>query len=171
VINRVPSFTVRHHWYRRCVGLELGPGARFHLGCFLWYYGRGEVRATGTRIGARSWINQRVLMDLRGGITIGEDVSVSADAALLTSGHAFNEPMFKLTTAPIVIEDKVWIGARATVMPGVTVGRGAVVAACAVVTKDVEPMAIVAGIPARRVGTRAEAGLEYGLDVPLNLFE
>jgi maltose O-acetyltransferase len=63
----------------------------------------------------------------------------------------------------VVIEDHVWIASRATILPGVRIGRGAVVASCSVVTKDVPPLAIVAGVPARVIGTR-RSRLDYRLD-------
>jgi maltose O-acetyltransferase len=71
----------------------------------------------------------------------------------------------------VSIEDYVWLGARAVILPGVTVGRGAVVAAGSVVTKNVPPLTIVAGIPARPVGMRDSAATVYELDWPLPLFE
>jgi maltose O-acetyltransferase len=72
-------------------------------------------------------------------------------------------PDFAGRTAPVVIEDFAWLGSRAMVLPGVTVGKGAVVAAGAVVTRDVPPYAIVGGVPARVIGER-ERGLDYAFD-------
>jgi acetyltransferase-like isoleucine patch superfamily enzyme len=74
-------------------------------------------------------------------------------------------------TRPIVIEDHVYIGARDTILPGVTLGRGCVVAPCSTVTRDVPPLAIVAGVPAREVGTRSADAPVYVLDAPFPLFE
>lgn len=72
---------------------------------------------------------------------------------------------------PVVIEDNAWIGTRAVIMPGVTVGQGAVVAAGAIVLRDVPPLAVVVGSPARAVGARAADEAVYLLDSPLPLFE
>jgi acetyltransferase-like isoleucine patch superfamily enzyme len=171
VIGHIPSFALRHLWYKRYVGLEIEEGARIHLHCFLWHYGPGQVRRAGARIGAGSWINRGCCLDLRGGINVGEDVSISPEVMILTSAHDPNHPKFALTEAPVVVEDNVWIGSRATVMPGVTVGRGAIVAAGAVVTRDVEPMTIVGGVPARPIGVRDPGAADYRLGGPLNLFE
>jgi maltose O-acetyltransferase len=82
-------------------------------------------------------------------------VSISPDVTVLTSQHLYDDPTFALVSRPVVIEDYVWIGTRAMVMPGVTIGRGAVVAAGAVVTKDVAPLEVVGGVPARPIGRRS----------------
>ena len=66
-----------------------------------------------------------------------------------------NDPFFRDCPAPIEIDDYAWIGSRATVLPGVKIGKGAVVAAGAVVTKDVTPYLVVGGVPARPLGTRS----------------
>jgi len=71
----------------------------------------------------------------------------------------------------VVIEDHVWIGMRAMILPGTIIGRGAVVAAGAVAKGTIPPMTIVAGIPARPIGTRPEEGLDYELNGPFPLFE
>ena len=157
VVSHLPSFSLRHLWYERYVGLKLGEGARIHLHCFLWHYGPGQVRRVGARIGSRSSINRGCCLDLRAGLDIGADVSISPEVMILTAAHDVNHPQFELTAAPVVIEDNVWVGSRATVMPGVRIRRGAVVAAGAVVTRDVDPLAIVAGMPARPIGLRDPA--------------
>jgi maltose O-acetyltransferase len=120
-------------------------------------------------IGARTIINRGCCLDARSGLRIGEDVSISPEVAILTTQHDVNDPGFALQGRPVVIEDHVWIGMRAMVLPGVTIGRGAVVAAGAVVTSDVGPLEIVAGVPARVVGRRA-LNPQYRLALP-PLFE
>lgn len=87
-------------------------------------------------------------------IVIGTKVAISREAFICTAGHDISKGCRPLTTAPITICDGVWIGARAFVLPGVTIGEGAIVAACAVVTKDVPPWTVVAGNPARVVKIR-----------------
>lgn len=84
-----------------------------------------------------------------GPIYLGEASTVAQEAYLCTGTHAFAEPHFPLRTAPIRVEHGAFIGARAFVLPGVTIGAGAVVGACAVVTRDVAAQSVVAGNPAR----------------------
>jgi acetyltransferase-like isoleucine patch superfamily enzyme len=107
------------------------------------------------RIGSQVFINQGcTLMDL-GGIEIGDEVMIGPKVNLITSGHALDPSVRRrhITAAPIVIERGVWIGAGATILQGVTIGRDAVVAAGAVVTRNVPPLTVVAGVPAKTVKT------------------
>jgi acetyltransferase-like isoleucine patch superfamily enzyme len=87
-----------------------------------------------------------------GGIRIGSRVLIAANVTITTREHPVALPRWKVTKdAPIVIEDDVWIGAGAIVLPGVTIGRGSVVAAGAVVTEDVPPFTVVGGVPAKTI--------------------
>ncbi len=171
VVARLPSYRLRHAWYRRMLGLSLARGCGIHMGCFLWFNGPGQVRRDGSRIGARTRINRDCCLDMRGQLLIGHDVSVSPEVMILTGQHGHDRPGFVFETRPVVIEDHVWIGSRAIILPGTTLGRGAVVAAGAVVSGRVAPMTVVAGVPARPLRTRPEHALEYALDDPLPLFE
>ena len=87
-------------------------------------------------------------------IVLGDQVTISQGAYLCTAGHDITSKTMALTTAPIIIGNLAWIGAKAIVLPGVTIGEGAVVGAGAVVTKDVEPWTVVGGNPARVVKKR-----------------
>ena len=118
---------------------------------------------TSISIGKRSNINGRVLLDSRGGqISIGDYVNVSTEAALWTLQHDMNSSTFATVGKPITIDDYAWIGTRAIILPGVHIGEGAVVAAAAVVTKDVAPWSVVGGIPAKIIGRRKQQALELG---------
>ena len=99
-------------------------------------------------------IGPRVKLYTKDKIKIGSAVVISQDAYLCTASHDIASPTMDLVTKPIVIEDNVWIAARAVILPGVTIGEGAVVGACAVVAKDVPPWTVVVGNPARAVGKR-----------------
>ena len=87
-------------------------------------------------------------------LRIGDRVSMAPRVTLVTSSHP-NEsrirPVAPVKRAPIIIEDDAWLGAGAVVLPGVTIGRGAVVGANSVVTRDVPPLTVVAGQPARAI--------------------
>lgn len=87
-------------------------------------------------------------------IKIGTKVAISREAFLCTASHDITKPNRPLVVAPITICDGVWICARAIILPGVTVGEGAVIAAGAVVTKDVPPWSVVGGNPARIIKMR-----------------
>lgn len=106
------------------------------------------------RIGDETWIGQQCFFHSAGGITIGARVGIGPAVKILTSAHAEagrGTPILfaPIETAPVVIEDDADIGVGAVLLPGVTVGRGAIVGAGAVVTADVPPYAVVAGVPAR----------------------
>jgi maltose O-acetyltransferase len=172
VVSHVPSYRLRHAWYRRVLGVRLGENAGVHLDCYIWFFGPNRLRKDGfLSIGAHSRINRGCLLDARGRLRIGDNVSVSAEVAILTTQHRPEDPNFAVESRPVVIEDHVWIGMRAIIMPGVTVGRGAVVAAGAVVTNDVPPLAVVGGVPARQIGTRGLDNPAYVLADPFPMFE
>jgi len=116
-------------------------------------------------IGHATHINRGVLLDGRGIVKIGNCVSISHRAAFVSAGHDTQSPTFGYRSAPITICDYAWIGVNATILKGVTIGEGAVVAAGAVVTKDVEPYTIVGGVPAKKIGERPR-GLNYKCWMP-----
>lgn len=135
------------HWRRAALFPHQGAGCVCHWNCEIKYPER-IVLGDGVVIGVN------VVLGGAGGITLGNHVRISRDVILETAGLDFvgREPPYSHVAAPIVIEDGVWIGARAMVLGNVTVGRGAVIAAGAIVTKDVPPGAVVAGIPAKPIG-------------------
>ena len=102
------------------------------------------------RVGRDVFINQACMLNDIGGIEIGDDVMLGPRVSLLGAGHPINPGRRRrqILAAPIAIERGVWLGAGATVLQGVTVGADAVVAAGAVVTRDVPPRTLVAGVPA-----------------------
>ena len=112
------------------------------------------------KIGHCTDINRGCVIDARGGIKIGNNVSISHNVCLMTGGHDMNTRNFKGIYLPITIEDYVWIGVGSTILNGVKIGKGAVICAGAVVTKDVDDYAVVAGIPAKKIKTRTSE-LDY----------
>lgn len=98
-------------------------------------------------------IAEYVVLRASGGLRIGSRVLIATGAVLTTRGHPIALPRLRETEdGPIVVEDDVWIGAGAIVLPGTTIGRGSIVAAGAVVSHDVLPFTIVGGVPARSIG-------------------
>jgi len=107
-----------------------------------------------------SVINAKCRLDNKAGIHIGENVSVSQEVMILSADHDPDSNTFAARDKEVHIEDYVFIGSRAIVMPGITIGKGAVVAAGAVVNHNVEPYTIVAGVPAKMIRSR-HSNLNY----------
>ena len=108
------------------------------------------VRGKNVKIGKNVVIQTYSLFMSAGGITIEDDVLVAANTQLISNNHDPEEHQI-LTCKPVVLKRNCWIGAGATILPGVTVGENAIVGAGAVVTKDVEPNTVVGGIPAKLI--------------------
>ncbi|NLU64303.1 sugar O-acetyltransferase [Rhodococcus sp. HNM0563] len=104
------------------------------------------------RIGKRVFVNSGCRFQDQGGLTIGDDALVGHNVVIATLNHDL-DPALRASTVPkpVRIGNSVWIGANATVLPGVTIGEGAVVAGGAVVTKDVAAHIIVGGVPAKKL--------------------
>ena len=114
-------------------------------------------------VGDNSVINFGTFIDGRQfDVTIKANVSIGPEAAILTLGHDTHSADFLAVGGPVTIENRAWIGFRAIILPGVTIGEGAVVAAGAVVSRDVAPFTVVAGVPAKVVGERS-SDLRYEL--------
>ena len=125
--------------------LSVGTGVRLRMPVTVYH---PESLSFGDQVD----IGEFVVIRASGGVTIGSRVLVAAHAVISSRQHPTTLPRWGVTEdAPIAIEDDVWIGAKATILKGVRIGRGAIVAASSVVTSDVEPWTIVAGNPARVV--------------------
>ena len=106
------------------------------------------------RFGNYVEVGENVILRASGGVTIGNWVLIAAGAAIVSDGYPIVPPRWGRTeTAAVVIGDDVWIGAKAVVLPGVTIANGSIVAAGAVVTHDVPAWSIVGGVPARILRT------------------
>ena len=121
------------------------------------YYG-AEIRdPSNITIEKGSIIGDNAILDGRNGITIGENVVFASNVKIWTEQHDHRDPWFRCETQehkPVIIDDRAWIGSSVTILHSVHIGEGAVVAAGAVVTHDVPPYTIVAGIPAKKIGDR-----------------
>ena len=134
-------------WLLRLCGAKIGKGCAVFPSVLIrapWKLEMGDYSALSADVDCYS-------VDT---IKIGSHVTVSKEAFLCCASHDISSPIMELTYRPIVIHDHAWIAARAFISPGVTVGEGAVVGACAVVTRDVEPWTVVAGNPAKMVKKR-----------------
>jgi acetyltransferase-like isoleucine patch superfamily enzyme len=134
------------------------------LASFAWIYpGVHFTHSYGIRAGRGLSVNTGALIDGRGGISFGDHVLIGPYAVIASSEHAYaqlSQPMAELDheMAPVAIGGDVWIGAHAVVTGGVRIGDGAVVAAGAVVTRDVGAYQIVGGVPAQVIGDRRRLG-------------
>lgn len=152
-VLHIPFHTIRRYFIRRTVG-RLGHDCFFAMGV-------ETRRGRNITIGDHTIVNKRVLLDGRGGkLTLGSNVDIAQEVNIWTLSHDPQDDFHAPVGADVCIEDYVWIASRATILPGVRLGRGAVVAAGSVVTKDVPPMTIVAGVPAKKIGQR-KSQLKY----------
>lgn len=156
----IPSQHIRRWLYKYFWGANLAKGG-------VIYYG-AEIRNHHLlTIGEGPIIGDRAILDARhGGIIIGKNVNVSTAASFWSEQHDYNDPYFRCTdvkSGVIKVKDRAWIGPNTIILHGVTVGEGAVVAAGAVVTKDVPPYTLVGGVPAKVIGKRNE-DLKYEFD-------
>lgn len=149
-VGLIPSHIIRDFIYKRVFGVRMEKNV-------IIYYG-AEIRSHGKlRIGKGSIIGDKAVLDARNGITIGENVNVSSEVQIWTEQHDHRDPFFACNsdeTFRVEIGNRAWIGPRTILLHGITIGEGAVIAAGAVVTKDVPPYGIVAGIPAKIIGER-----------------
>lgn len=135
-------------------GIEIGANTIVMHGAVLHVYNFRGMPQSGIRIGRDSLIGEYSIVRGQGGVSIGDRVYTSPFTQLLAVNHIFDDPTCPfteqgITAEGIVIEDDVWLGAGAIITDGVRVGKGAVVAAGAVVTQNVPPHTVAAGVPAR----------------------
>jgi acetyltransferase-like isoleucine patch superfamily enzyme len=133
--------------YRHAFRVRIGRGSIIH-----WQTRFFEP--SGVRIGEHSNIGNSAFLDGRRSISIGDRVATGAEIMIYTLQHDVDSPTFAVSGGPVIIEDDVYIGPRAIVLPGVRVGRGAVIGAGAVVTADVPAYTVVGGVPARFIRER-----------------
>lgn len=129
----------------RAAGAQLAAHASLHGGSHF-------TRPANLSVGDRAFINRECYFDLEAPITLHEDVVIGHGTSLITSSHAIGPPQRRadrVTGRAVTVHTGAWVAARCVLMPGVTIGAGAVVAAGAVVTHDVPPNVVVAGVPAR----------------------
>ncbi|MBI3576850.1 acyltransferase [Candidatus Gottesmanbacteria bacterium] len=168
----IPSHMIRLFLYRYLFRIKIGNDSSIH---WLARFNNPSGIAIGhnTIIGNDAFLDGRhkrngrsYLKDFfspsRRPLTIGNNVSIAGEVRIYTMQHDIDDPNFKEVEGPVTIDDYVVIGTRVTILPGVHVGEGAVIASGAVVTKDVAPYTMVAGVPAQFVRNRAK-NLKYTL--------
>jgi maltose O-acetyltransferase len=156
IVARIPSHTLRLAFYRSAM--------RFRIGRHSYIFSGASFTTRGNfSIGDHTTINDHCRLDNRAGLFIGDNVSISPEVCILTADHDPQDPEFGGRNRAVTIADYVFIGTRAMILPGVTLARGAVIAAAAVVTRDIEPLSIVAGSPAREIRKR-NPDLRYKVD-------
>lgn len=154
-VGHVPSHLFRKFCYR-LAGMKIGRGSTLHM----W---TNFFQPKNITIGEDSIIGDHAFLDGRASLTIGSHVDIASQVLIYNSEHDLEKEDFSALEAPVEIGNYVFIGPRAIILPGVKIGKGAVVAAGAVVTKDVPDFAVVGGVPARLIGERKNKNPHYKL--------
>jgi len=148
-ISVFPSIRLRKLIYR-IMGAKIGKHCTLHIGTQIRspYY---------LEICEGSIIGDNTMLDARNHLKIGKNVVLASNVSIYTMQHNHRDPSFGCKfdrDMSVQLDDRVWIGSNVTILPGVHIGEGAVCCAGCVVTKDVEPFAVVAGVPAQKVNER-----------------
>jgi len=154
VLSYFPSKHIRYLGLKIC-GMQLAKNVRFYNG----FHIRSPRKI---KIDDGCSIGPNVLLDGRHGLKIGKNCTIAYDAIIWTLSHDYNDSHFCGKGGSVDIGSYAWICSRSIILPGISVGEGAVVASGAIVTKDVKPYSIVAGIPAKQIGMREKKVWDYG---------
>lgn len=147
IVCRIPSHKIRLFLYRKFLGVRIGKDSSIGLHSVL-------IHPTGITVGDNCAIGQYVYLDGRGGLKIGNNVNISTRTTIFTGTHNQNSPMWEYQTKLTTIDDHSWIAGCSVLLPGVNIGKGAVVASGSVVVKDVMPFEVVGGNPAKKISQR-----------------
>lgn len=149
MVMRLHFYCIRTWFLKKCFGVKIGKHTTILRKCF-FFTTRNKIE-----IGDNCVINALCLLDGRGGtLKIGNNVDIARETNIWTLQHDPQDDYHIHCGGDVIIEDYAWIASRVTILPGVKIGRGAVVASSAVVTKDVPAMTIVGGVPAKKIGER-----------------
>lgn len=154
--GRVPWHYFRVLMYKRLFGMTIGAGTSVH-----WRL--AFFAPSGIKLGNNSIVGNDCFLDGRLGLFIADNVNIGGHVQIFTVGHDPNSPSFGTKGGPVRIANRAYIASRATILPNVSIGEGAVVAAGALVSKDVAPYTIVGGVPATVIGERSRE-LDYTLN-------
>ncbi|MEA2056661.1 MAG: acyltransferase, partial [Patescibacteria group bacterium] len=165
IVGYIPFHSVRRFFYR-LFGMKIGKKSSLHMMARIYDPRHIEI-GQGTLIGEKATLDgRRQLPNSNGGLKIGNHVDIASEVMIWTSQHDIHDPHMNPIEEQVVIEDYVFIGPRSIILPGVTIGQGAVVAAGAVVTKDVPAKTVVAGTPAKKIEQRRLNAFNYRLGRP-----
>ncbi len=159
--GHIPSYMLRNVLYRQFFKVKIPSDSIIHHKCQFF-------DPVNVHIGHNSIIGNDAFLDGRHGLYIGNNVNISGEVRIFTVEHDIEDPYFSGTGNPVFIEDWTYIGTRVTILPGVKIGEGAVVASGAVVTKDVDPWTMVGGVPAKFIKNRPR--VKYTLDTSKKMF-
>lgn len=154
-VGHVPFHSIRNFFYK-LAGIKIGKGSTFHM----W---ASFFEPKNIKIGEDTIIGDHAFLDGRSDLVIGSHTDIASYVMIYNSEHDLESRDFTAREEKVEIGDYVFIGPRAIILPGVRIGNGAVVAAGAVVTKDVEESKIVGGVPAKEIGERSSKNLNYKL--------
>ncbi|KKR81612.1 MAG: Acetyltransferase [Candidatus Daviesbacteria bacterium GW2011_GWA1_41_61] len=155
LVGIIPIYTIRWFFYR-LAGVKIGKKSHLHIGTQFF-------NPAGVEIGEGTIVGQNAFLDGRERLKIGNYTDIASEVMIYNSEHDINTEDFQPINAPVEIGDYVFIGPKSIILPGVKVGFGAIIAAGAVVTKDVPDFAIVGGVPAKVIGERQLKDLHYKL--------
>jgi|SRR5258708_3739693 len=155
ILVNFPSHHVRR-FLMRLGGAKIGSGSSIHMGVRFFSLKHLEI-------GEDTIVGDHAFLDGRAKLKIGNHVDIASQVLIYNSEHDLESESFRPHVEPVEIGDYVFVGPRAIILPGVKIGKGAVIAAGAVVTKDVPDFAIVGGVPAKEIGERKNKDLNYKL--------
>lgn len=154
-VGHIPFHSARNFFYK-LAAVKIGKGSTIHMWCNFF-------NPAGVEIGEDTIIGDHAFLDGRAPLKIGNHVDIASRVMIYNSQHDVDSSDFHATSEPVIIEDYVFIGPGVIIQPGIKIGRCAIVAAGAVVTKDVEPFTMVGGVPAQKIGERKLKDPHYKL--------
>ena len=157
-LGYIPSHIFRKLLFK-LAGVSIGPKSTIHIGARFY-------QPKNISIGKGTIIGDHATLDGRAQLTIGNHVDIASGVMIFNSQHDIHSEDMRPEEKPVIIEDYVFIGPRSIILPGITIKKGAIIAAGAVVTKDVSEKTIVGGVPAREIGPRKIKSLKYKLGRP-----
>ncbi len=146
IVNKIPFYCIRHIYYK-ILGIKIGKNSSLHMNIYI--EGISLKKNKKLIIGEGTSIGRNSSLDVRGKIKIGNNVSISPNVKIITAQHDLQSANFMDIDAEVVIEDYVWIGTGAIILPGIKIKEGAVIGAGSVVTKNINAYEVVGGNPCK----------------------